>query len=354
MELGIYTFVDLPLGVSSMSPHQRVKNLIEQAELADEVGLDVLGIGEHHRPDFVSSAPAVMLAAIATRTRNIRLTSAVTVLSSDDPVRVFQQFSSLDLLSDGRAEIMAGRGSFTESFPLFGFDLADYSELFSEKLALLLQIREQEHVAWTGKHRAPLADQGIYPRPLQDPLPIWVAVGGTASSAARAGTLGLPMALAIIGGTTPRFVPIADHYRTAAVRAGHDASQARVSLNTLGYIADTSQQAIAEHFPHFEPAMARIARERGFAPPNMPQYVASTAVDGAYAVGSPEQVAEKILFQHEIFGNDRMLMQMDLGTMDHAHVMRSIELFGTRVAPIVRGEVERRKSPAEDDQPIAL
>ncbi|MCP5361012.1 MAG: LLM class flavin-dependent oxidoreductase, partial [Sinobacteraceae bacterium] len=253
-EVGIYSFAELtpdPATGARISPEQRLRNLLETIELADQVGLDVFGLGEHHRPDFVSSAPAVILAAAAVRTQRIRLSSAVTVLSSDDPVRVFQEFATLDLLSGGRAEIMAGRGSFIESFPLFGYDLADYDELFAEKLELLLKLRESERVTWSGKHRAALDDLGIYPRPVQNPLPVWIAVGGTPASVARAGTLGLPLAIAIIGGVPERFAPLARLYREAVQRAGRDPAALPISINSHGFLADDSQQAADDYFPSF-------------------------------------------------------------------------------------------------------
>ena len=343
MELGLYTFAELtpdPVTGRSISPAKRLRNLIEEATLADEVGLDVFGIGEHHRPDFAVSAPAIALAAVAERTQRIRLTSAVSVLSSDDPVRVFQQFATLDLLSGGRAEIMAGRGSFIESFPLFGYDLADYDELFVEKLELLLQLREAEHVSWTGRHRAPLDRAAVYPRPLQDPLPVWVAVGGNPASAARAGALGLPMALAIIGGMPERFAPFAEIHRRAALELDRPAPA--LSINSHGFIADTSQEAADTAWPPFEAMMTKIGRERGWPPMGRDQFEASRTLRGANFVGSPEEVVEKILFQHEIFAHDRFLLQLTVGSLDHARTMRAIELYGTEVAPAVREELARR------------
>ncbi|HEY2937975.1 MAG TPA: LLM class flavin-dependent oxidoreductase [Gaiellaceae bacterium] len=342
MELGIYTFAELTPDRSgrTISPAQRLRDLLAEIELADQVGLDVFGVGEHHRPDFAVSAPAVVLAAAAGRTRKIRLTSAVSVLSSDDPVRVFQDFATLDLLSDGRAEIMAGRGSFIESFPLFGYDLADYDRLFAEKLELLLALRESERVTWSGEHRPPLDDLGVYPRPLQDPLPVWVAVGGSSDSAVRAGALGLPMALAIIGGLPERFAPFAEVHRRAAEQAGHE--RPALSINSHGYIAETSQQAADEFFPPLQSMMNRIGRERGWSPLTRPDYDAMRTLRGALFVGSPQEVIEKILFQHEIFGHERFLIQLTVGTMPHESVMRAIELLGTEVAPVVRSEVERR------------
>jgi probable LLM family oxidoreductase len=310
--------------------------LIEEVELADQVGLDVFGVGEHHRPDFAVSAPAVVLAAAAMRTRRIRLTSAVTVLSSDDPVRVFQSFATLDLLSGGRAEIMAGRGSFIESFPLFGYDLDDYDELFSEKLDLLLKLREVERVSWAGEHRAALDDQAVYPRPLQDPLPVWVAVGGTPQSVVRAATLGLPMALAIIGGAPEQFVPLVDLYRRAAASAGHDPEQLPVSINSHTYVADTSAQARDEFFPSYATMMNRIGRERGWSGMTRQQFDALCSPRGALLVGSPQDVIDKILFEQELFGHQRFLAQVSIGPIPHAQVMRAIELLGTVVAPAVR------------------
>jgi probable LLM family oxidoreductase len=337
MELGIYTFAELTPGDhagTTVTPAQRLRDLIEEIELADQVGLDVFGVGEHHRPDFAVSAPAVVLAAAAERTRTIRLSSAVTVLSSDDPVRVFQEFATLDLLSGGRAEIMAGRGSFIESFPLFGYRLGDYDSLFAEKLALLLELRASTRVTWSGQHRAPLENLGVYPRPLQEELPIWVAVGGTPESALRAGTLGLPMALAIIGGMPERFAPFAELHRRAAAEAGHP--RPALSINSHGFVAATSQQAADESFPTFAAAMNRIGRERGWPPMTREQFDASRRLRGSSFVGSPQEVIEKVLFQHEIFDHQRTLVQFTVGSLPHASVMRSIELFGTEVAPAVR------------------
>ncbi|CAN5250757.1 LLM class flavin-dependent oxidoreductase [soil metagenome] len=339
MELGIYTFAEMspdPKTGARIDPATRFRNLMEEIELADQVGLDVFGIGEHHRPDFAVSAPAVVLAAAAVRTKRIRLTSAVSVLSSDDPVRVFEEFATLDLISGGRAEIMAGRGSFIESFPLFGYDLRDYDSLFSEKLDLLLKIRAGEKVTWSGKHRAPLSGQGVYPRPLQNPLPVWIAVGGTPESVVRAGTLGLPLALAIIGGEPERFAPLVELYREAARRAGHDPEKLPVGINSHGYVADTSQQAADEAFPPFAEAMTRIGRERGWPPTSRAQFDAGRTLRGALFVGSPDEVVEKVLFQHQFFRHDRFLIQFSVGALPHSGLMRSIELFGTRVAPAVR------------------
>ena len=345
MEIGLYTFAELypdPRTGRTISPERRLRNLLEEVDLAEQVGLDVYGIGEHHRPDLIVSAPPVVLAAAAARTRVIRLTSAVTVLSSDDPVRVFQDFATLDLLSGGRAEIMAGRGSFTESFPLFGYDLQDYDELFDEKLRLLLALRDQERVWWAGRHRPALdGSVGVYPRPVQEPLPIWVAVGGAPESAFRAGTLGLPMALAIIGGLPERFAPFAQLHRDAARQAGHEPLPA-LSINSHGYIADTSQEALDASFPYVATMMNTIGKERGWQPMTREQYEAAATPRGANFVGSPQQVIEKILAQHEIFGHDRFLVQFSVGTMPHELIMRSIELLGTVVAPAVHDELDLR------------
>jgi probable LLM family oxidoreductase len=339
MQLGLYTFADVspdPATGRSLSPEARLRNLVEEAVLADQVGLDVFGVGEHHRPDYAVSSPAVVLAALAVRTTRIRLTSAVSVLSSDDPVRVFQQFATVDLLSGGRAEIMAGRGSFIESYPLFGQDLHDYDALFAENLELLLRVREKERVSWRGGHRPAIDDRGVYPRPVQQPLPVWVAVGGTPQSAVRAGTLGLPMALAIIGGEPARFGPFAQLFRTAVVRGGHDPSHVPLGINSLGYVADTSQRAADEFFPVYAAAMNTVGRERGWAPIGRPEFDSLAGPRGALVVGSPQQVADKILYEHEILGHQRFLLQTSVGAMPHREVLRAIELFGTVVAPQVR------------------
>ncbi len=343
MELGLYTFAELtpdPRTGYAVTPEQRLRNLLEEATLADEVGLDVYGVGEHHRPEFAVSAPAVVLAAIAARTRRIRLTSAVNVISSDDPVRVFQEFATVDLLSGGRAEIMAGRGSFVESFPLFGYDLRLYDELFAEKLELLLRLRESERVTWEGRHRAPIDDRGVYPRPLQDPLPVWIAVGGTPESAVRAGSLGLPMALAIIGGLPERFTPFVELHRRAAREAGH--GDVRVGINSHGFIAETKERAIEFSYPSAAAAMNRIGRERGWPPLGRADYEAAATLRGANFVGSPEDMVEKILYQHELFGHDRFLLQLSVGSLPHPDLLRAIELYGTEVAPVVRSELARR------------
>jgi probable LLM family oxidoreductase len=319
VEIGVYTFAELRGGISA---EQRMRDLVEEIDLAERVGLDVFGVGEHHRPDFAVSAPAVVLAAAASRTSRIRLTSAVTVLSSDDPIRVLQSFAEVDLLSGGRAEIMAGRGSFVESFPLFGYDLADYDRLFAEKLARLLELRDDP------------AAHGVYPPPVQQPLPVWIAVGGNPDSAIRAGTLGLPMALAIIGGQPERFVPFAELHRKAADVAGH--GRPALSINSHGYVAETSERAAAEFFPPYAEMMTAIGRERGWPPMQRPDFDALRTRRGALVVGSPDEVVDKILFQHSHFGHDRFLMQTSVGDIPHDRVLRSIELLGTTVAPAVR------------------
>jgi probable LLM family oxidoreductase len=338
MELGLYTFADVSLdkGPGAVTPHRRLRNLIEEIELADQVGLDVFGLGEHHRPDYAASAPVVALAAAAERTKKIKLTSAVTVLSSDDPVRVFQQFATLDLLSSGRAEIMAGRGSFIESFPLFGYDLDDYDTLFAEKLELLIKLNESERVTWSGSLRAPIDDRGVYPRPYQQRLPIWIAVGGTPQSVVRAAQLGLPLALAIIGGEPARFAPLFELYREAARRAGQDPKKLATSINVHGFVAETTDQAADDFYGPQAEVMNRIGRERGWGPTSRAHFDLARSSKGNLFLGDPETVAEKIVAMHRIFGNDRFMIQMAIGTLPHAKLMKAIELFGTKVAPAVR------------------
>jgi probable LLM family oxidoreductase len=342
MEIGVYTFAELR---GDAEPERRLRELMEEAELADDVGLDVFGVGEHHRPDFAVSSPAVVLGAVAARTRRIRLTSAVTVLSSDDPVRVFQDFATVDLLSGGRAEIMVGRGSFIESFPLFGYDLRDYDDLFAEHLDLLLEIRDSVRVTWSGTHRAPIEGLGVHPRPVQEVLPIWVAVGGNPESAVRAGALGLPMALAIIGGQPERFVPFAELHRRAAAQAGQEPSPP-LSINSHTYVADKGEQAAEEFFQSYATMMNAIGRERGWTEIRRQDFDALRTLRGALVVGSAEQVVEKILFQHELFGHQRFLAQISVGDLPHERVLRAIELLGTEVAPAVREEVARRTATA--------
>ena len=341
MELGIYSFGDYvpnPPWGNGISPGQRLKNLVEEIELADQVGLDVFSLGEHHRPDFIVSAPGIVLAAAASRTKKIKLGTAVTVLSSDDPVRVFQQFSTLDLLSDGRAEIMAGRGSFIESFPLFGYDLDDYEELFTEKLDLLLAIRDQEHVTWSGsgKFRAPLTGQAVLPRPLQNPLPVVIAVGGSPESAARAGTLGLPLALAIIGGMPSRFLPFVEIYREAGIQAGYPAEQLKVQIAQHGFVAETAQAAADLAWPPYELSMNRLGKERGWPPVGRSSFEAGRHRQGHLVLGSPAEVTDKILAEHEYFHMDRFSAQFNVAGIEHKHMLKSIELLGTKVAPEVR------------------
>jgi probable LLM family oxidoreductase len=342
MQFGVYTFVETrrdPRTGRAIDVARTFADLLEEVALADRVGLDVFGVGEHHRSDYAVSSPAVVLAAAAARTSNIRLTSAVTVLSSDDPVRVYQAFATLDQISNGRAEIMVGRGSFIESFPLFGYSLDDYDELFADKLQLLLKIRADERVAWSGHGRPPLTGQGVYPRALQEELP----VGGTPESVVRAATLGLPLALAIIGGEPERFAPLARLYREAGQRAGVDPARLALGINGHGFIADDSRQAAETFFPGYAEVMTRVGRERGWPPMTRAQFDGARALPGALAVGSPDEVIEKMLFQHAIFGHQRYLMQMRLGDTPHEAVMRSIELLGTRVAPAVRKEIARRE-----------
>jgi len=342
MEIGVFTFaesrIDHQTG-TQLEAGDRIRRLIEEIEVADQVGLDVFGVGEHHRADYSVSAPAIVLAAGAARTKRIRLTSAVSVLSSDDPVRVFQDFATLDQISSGRAEIMAGRGSFTESFPLFGQDLADYDELFSEKLDLLLKLSEKERVTWSGRHRPAISDRAVYPRPFQDPLPVWIAVGGTPHSVTRAARLGLPIALAIIGGAPARFVDFVELYRDTAKKAGHDPSRLPISINSHGFVAETAEEAAELAFPPFAETMTRIGRERGWPPTTRAHFDAERGPHGALLVGSPDDLIEKILYQHDLFGHDRMLIQLTVGPMPHDKVLRAIELLGTVVAPAVRAAV---------------
>jgi probable LLM family oxidoreductase len=338
MQVGIDTFAAAYTDASrQVSPADRMRDLIEEIEHADQVGLDVFGIGEHHRAEYLDSAPAVILGAAAARTRQIRLTSAVTVLSSADPVRVFQNFATLDLLSRGRAEMVVGRGSFIESFPLFGLRLEDYDSLFAEKLDLLLQIRENEHVHWSGQHRPALTGQGVYPRPLQDPLPIWLGVGGTPQSFARAGALGLPLMVAIIGGAVRRFRPLVDLYRETGRQAGYSPEQLKVGVHMPGYVAPTTQQAADEFFPGWASAMASVAKERGWPPVTRADFDAQRGPEGALLVGSPEEVAEKVARHSEVLGGiSRVSFQVNPASLPHAKLMRAIEAIGDRVAPVLR------------------
>lgn len=351
MEIGIYSFADIathPVTKQSITPKQRMQNLLEEIELADQAGLDVFGLGEHHRPEYLVSSPAVVLAAAAVKTKNIRLSSAVTVLSSEDPVRVFQQYATLDLLSNGRAEIMAGRGSFIESFPLFGFDLNDYNDLFSEKLDLLIRINKQERVTWKGKFTQDINDLIVYPRPLQSALPIWVAVGGTPESVVRAARYGLPMALAIIGGTPARFAPLTDLYKEVFQKAGHDIHSLQLGINSHVYINEASQKARDEFYPPYAAVMSHIGKERGWPPMTREQFDASTTKHGALLVGSPQEVTEKILYEYELFGHTRFLAQMSLGAMPHDKILNAIELLGTKVAPAVKKYIGEGKNHVQD------
>jgi len=351
MELGIYSFAERvsdPHTGNLLRPAQRVREVIEEIELADQVGLNLYGLGEHHREDFVASSPALVLAAAAARTKRIRLSSAVTVISTSDPVRVFEDFSTLDLVSGGRAEIMVGRGSFVESFPLYGFSLADYDELFNEKLGLLQQLNREERVTWSGTHRPPLSDQPVYPRPVQDELPVWIGVGGTPASAQRAGRLGLPIALGIIGGDVRRFAPLLDLYKEEYLRAGHDPARMRISVNAHGFVADTTERALDMVAPYTAHAMQQFLSLPASSLPTIDYYRAEQEqLAGALVAGTPEQVAEKILFQRDLFGLDRYLLQFSVGTVPHREVMRSIELLGTEVAPLVRAETPA--TPAEGE-----
>jgi probable LLM family oxidoreductase len=336
MEVGIDSFApaDANGAGGSRASSVTLRNLIAQIEHADAVGLDVFGIGEHHRRDFLDSAPPVILAAAAARTTNIRLTSAVSVLSAVDPVRLFQSFATLDLISQGRAEMVVGRGSSVDAFPLFGFDLDDYDALFAEKLDLLLKIRAGEYVTWSGKFRPALSNQGIYPRPLQDPLPIWVGVGGTPESFARAGTLGLPLMVAVIGGETHRFAPLVELYRRAGAKAGHDPATLKVGLHSIGYVAETTQRAIQDFYPGYAATFTRLGKERGWPPITRAQFDAVNGPRGALLVGNPEEVAEKILRHSESLGGlSRVTFQMGVSTITHDQLMTSIELIAARVRP---------------------
>jgi probable LLM family oxidoreductase len=338
VEVGIDTFAAAYTEASlRVSRSDRLRDLVEEIEHADQVGLDVFGIGEHHRAEYLDSAPAVILGAAAARTRHIRLTSAVTVLSSADPVRVFQSFATLDLLSQGRAEMVVGRGSFTESFPLFGLRLEDYDSLFAEKLDLLLRIRDDEHVHWSGKHRPALDGQGVYPRPVQDPLPIWLGVGGTPKSFARAGELGLPLVVAIIGGEVRRFRPLIDLYRETGRRAGHPPEQLRVGAHMPGYVAPTAQEAAEDFYPGWASAIASVAKERGWPPVTRADFDAQRGPGGALLVGGPEDVAEKVARHSEALGGiSRISFQINPASLPHGKVMRAIEAIGDRVAPALR------------------
>src|SRR6476659_5397204 len=337
MQVGIDSFAAFDDAGLSLNPSERLRRLIEQIEYADKIGLDVFGIGEHHRREFLDSAPAVLLAAAAARTKRIRLTSAVTVLSAADPVRVFQEFATLDLLSQGRMEMVVGRGSSIEAFPLFGFKLEDYDSLFSEKLDLLLKIRDNEHVYWSGKYRPSLNGPGVYPRPLQNPLPIWIGVGGTPESFVRAGLLVLPLMVAIIGGETHRFRPLVDLYREAGKRAGHRPEELKVGMHSLGYVANTTQQALDEFYPGYAEAMTKVGKERGWPPMTKSRFEAQIGPEGALLVGSVEEVAAKILRHADALGGiSRLTFQMDTAEVPHEKLMQAIELIGTQIKPLVQ------------------
>ncbi len=342
MEIGISTFVENtpnPDTGKLLSPYERLKNLMEEIELADQVGLDVFAIGEHHRSDFVVSSPATVLAAAAVKTSRIKLSSAVTVLSSDDPVRVFQQYAHVDLLSQGRAEIMAGRGSFIESFPLFGNNLDQYDSLFSEKLELLIKLNESTNITWQGKHRPSINNRGVYPRPYQEKLPIWIAVGGTPESVIRAANKGLPLAIAIIGGMPEQFIGLAHLYKDTYLKAGHDSKKMQISVHSHGFIAEDSQQAADDFYGPYAWVMSKIGQERGWSPMNRQQYDMMRSPRGSLVLGSPQEVTDKILMEQEMFGLTRYLMHLSVGTMPHDKLMKAIELLGTAVAPAVRKEV---------------
>jgi probable LLM family oxidoreductase len=340
MQIGIDSFIATmadPVSGALMDPVQRLENLLEEVELADQSGVEVFGIGEHHRPEFLDSAPTVIMAAAAARTKRIRLASAVTVLSAADPVRVFQEFATLDLLSHGRAEIVAGRGSFTEAYPLFGLQLRDYDSLFVEKLDLLLKIRANLHVTWSGQHRPALTGQAVYPRPLQNPLPIWVGVGGTPASVARAGALGLPLMIAIIGGEPRRFRPLVDLYREMGQRAGHPPESLKVGIHALGHVAETDAQAADEYYPGYDRMFSQIGEERGWPRTRRAHYDAQLGPTGAFAIGNAETVARKILHYDEVLGGiSRFNLQMSPGTLPHPQALRGIELLGREVMPLVR------------------
>ncbi len=339
MHLGVDSFVSAVTDPSTghlVGPEERMEHLLEEIELADRVGLYSFGIGEHHRPEYYDSAPPVILAAAAARTSRIRLGSAVAVLSAADPVRVFQQFATLDLIAKGRIDLVVGRGSFTEAFPLFGLSLADYDELFAEKLELLLQIRDSERVTWSGRHRPPLTGQGVYPRPLQDPLPIWVGVGGTPESFVRAGLLGLPLMVAIIGGQPRQFAPLIDLYRRAGAQAGHAPEKLQVGLHVFGFVAGSTEAAADTIYPGWHEMFEKVSRERGFAPPSRAQFDATSGPDGAFFMGDPDTVAEKLVrISGQLGGVDRISLQMTNPRLAHADLLRGIELLGTEVVPRV-------------------
>ncbi|MDQ0228980.1 LLM class flavin-dependent oxidoreductase [Metabacillus malikii] len=352
MEIGISTFVETTPDVETgrvISHAQRIREVVEEIVLADKVGLDIFGVGEHHRKDYAASSPAVILAAAASQTKSIRLTSAVSVLSSADPVRVFQDFATVDAISNGRAEIMAGRGSFIESFPLFGYDLHDYDELFEEKLDLLLKITESENVTWSGKHRPSINGLGVYPRPVQNPLPVWIGSGGNSESVVRAGLLGLPLVLAIIGGSPRQFAPLVQLYKKAAANAGHNIMKLPVTSHSHGFIAETTNVAVEKFFPPTQQAMNVLGRERGWGPYTRDTFNRSRSLEGALYVGDPQTVADKIIHLRKNVGITRFMLHVPVGTMPHDDVMRAIELLGKEVAPLVREEVARWEAEQQDN-----
>ncbi|QOR69049.1 LLM class flavin-dependent oxidoreductase [Cytobacillus suaedae] len=344
MEIGISTFVETTPDVETgevVSHAQRIREVVEEIVLADKVGLDVFGVGEHHREDFAASSPAVILAAAASQTEKIRLTSAVTVLSSADPVRVYQDFSTLDGISNGRAEIMAGRGSFIESFPLFGYDLRDYDELFDEKLELLLELQKSKKVTWSGKHRPAINNLGVYPRPVQDPLPIWIGSGGNTQSVIRAGLLGLPLTLAIIGGRPVQFAPLVELYKKAAEQAGHDVSTLSVASHSHGFVAEDTQTAADKFFPSTQQVMNKLGKERGWGHYDRTSFDTARSFEGALYVGDADTVAQKIIYLRKNVGVTRFMLHVPVGSMPHEDVMKAIELLGTEVAPKVREEISK-------------
>lgn len=342
MQVGIDSFAAWDNAGLSVSPSERLQRLVEQIEYADKIGLDIFGVGEHHRREFLDSAPAIILAAAAARTKRIRLTSAVTVLSAADPVRVFQEFATLDLLSQGRVEMVVGRGSFVEAFPLFGLHLEDYDSVFAEKIDLLLKIRDNEHVYWSGKYRPSLNGQGVYPRPLQNPLPLWIGVGGTPESFIRAGLLGLPLMVAIIGGETHRFRPLVDLYRESGRQAGYSADQLKIGVHSLGYVAESTQEAVDDFYLGYARTMSEIGKERGWHKMTRASFDAQMGPQGALLVGNPEEVAEKIIRHSKALGGiSRITFMMNPASLPHERLMQATKLIGTRVAPALRemGEI---------------
>jgi probable LLM family oxidoreductase len=342
MQVGVDSFAAWDDAGLSVSPSERLRKLVEQIEYADKIGLDVFGVGEHHRREFLDSAPAIILAAAAARTKRIRLTSAVTVLSAADPVRIFQEFATLDLLSQGRTEIVVGRGSFVEAFPLFGLHLEDYDSLFAEKLDLLLKIRGNEYVYWSGKYRPSLKGQGVYPRPLQNPLPVWIGVGGTPESFVRAGLLGLPLMVAIIGGETHRFRPLIDLYKQAGMQSGYSTDQLKVGVHSLGYVAESTQEAVDDFYPGYARTMSEIGKERGWSKMTRESFDAQRGQKGSLLVGNPDEVAEKIIRHSKALGGiSRITYMMNPASLPHEKLMQATKLIGTRVAPILREASEK-------------